>query len=216
MREFEPALCDARDGPFQYDARVKTSPAVYYLPAYVALERWMLHKRVVVVSPAGPEGPRRLAAAGAARVLVLGGQCPAEAGLDVLPGPVAPEALPLRDASVDAIAWLEGVPRDEPVHLLLNYFDAHWPYKPPKGFDTFPGATDPADAAADWESSQAAEARGRDDKTQQSVLARYDGEILYVDHHIGRLLEALRRLGRFGGNATRARPDSQRPGYGPI
>jgi arylsulfatase A-like enzyme len=105
--------------------------------------------------------------------------------------------VPAEELTDRAIAWLEGVPRDESVHLLLNYFDAHWPYKPPKGFDTFPGATDPADPAADWDASpQAAQARARDD-ARKSVLARYDGEILYVDHQIGRLLEALRRLGRF-------------------
>jgi arylsulfatase A-like enzyme len=107
-------------------------------------------------------------------------------------------SVPAEELTDRAIAWLEGVPRNEPAHLLVNYFDPHWPYKPPKGFDTFPGATDPVDHAAEWDGSpEAAAARARDEKTMKSVLARYDGEILYTDHHIGRLLDALRRLGRF-------------------
>lgn len=77
------------------------------LPAYVALEGWLLQKRVAVVSPAGPDGPRRLAAAGAARVLVLG-DCPATPGIEVFAGPLEPSRLPLRDASVDAVTILEG------------------------------------------------------------------------------------------------------------
>lgn len=77
------------------------------LPAYVALEGWLLQKRVAVVSPTGPDGPRRLAAAGAARVLVLG-DCPAAPGIEVFAGPLEPSRLPLRDASVDALTILEG------------------------------------------------------------------------------------------------------------
>lgn len=87
---------------------VQTRPDVYYLPAYVALERWLLAKRVAVVSPAGPEGPRRLAAAGAARVLVLGAGFEPSPRVEVWAGPLAtPLQLPLRDASVDALLCIE-------------------------------------------------------------------------------------------------------------
>lgn len=71
-----------------------------------------------------------------------------------------------------AIAWLAGVPREQPVHVLLNYFDPHAPYAPPAGF-TLDGAKTPA--------------------------ARYDGEIRYMDAQIGRLFDALREAGRFEG-----------------
>jgi arylsulfatase A-like enzyme len=100
--------------------------------------------------------------------------------------------VPAEELTNRAIAWLEQVPHDEPVHLLLNYFDPHWPYKPPKGFDTFPGARDPVNPAWDWSPTHV-----RDEKETKSIVARYDGEILYTDYHIGRLLEGLRRLGRF-------------------
>jgi len=97
-----------------------------------------------------------------------------------------------------AIEWLEQVPRDEPVHLLLNYFDAHWPYDPPEGFDTFPGAKDPIEIPKPDEMGRTAPAASNE-KTLKAIVARYDGEILYVDHQIGRLFDALRRLGRFDG-----------------
>lgn len=81
---------------------------MYYLPAYVALERRLLAKRVAVVSPAGPEGPRRIAAAGAARVLVLQGQFEPSPRVEVWSGPLpSPLRLPLRDASVDALLCIE-------------------------------------------------------------------------------------------------------------
>ena len=87
---------------------VRTRPEVSYLPAYVALERWLLAKRVAVVSPSGLEGPRRLAAAGAARVLVVAAPLEPSPGVEVWAGPLAsPLRLPLRDASVDAVLCIE-------------------------------------------------------------------------------------------------------------
>jgi len=87
---------------------VQTRPDVYYLPAYVALERWLRAKRVAVVSPAGPEGPRRLAAAGAARVLVLGAAFEPSPRVEVWGGPLpTPLRLPLREGSVDALLCIE-------------------------------------------------------------------------------------------------------------
>src|SRR5688572_19903623 len=87
---------------------VRTRPEVSYLPAYVALERWLLAKRVAVLSPSGLEGPQRLAAAGAARVLVVGAPLEPSPGVEVWAGPLAsPLRLPLRDASVDAVLCIE-------------------------------------------------------------------------------------------------------------
>jgi SAM-dependent methyltransferase len=87
--------------------RPKLDP-VSYSPAYVALERWLLAKRVAVLSPVGPEGPRRLAAAGAGLVLVVGGNCPPAPGVEVWAGdPSFPLPLPLRPASVDAVLCIE-------------------------------------------------------------------------------------------------------------
>jgi len=68
----------------------------------------VLAKRVAVLSPEGPEGPRRLAAAGAGLVLVVGGNCPPAPGVEVWAGdPNFPLPLPLRPASVDAVLCIE-------------------------------------------------------------------------------------------------------------
>lgn len=86
----------------------RSNDPVSYSPAYVALERWLLAKRVAVLSPAGPEGPRRLAAAGAGLVLVVGGNCPPGPGVEVWAGdPSFPLPLPLRASSVDAVLCIE-------------------------------------------------------------------------------------------------------------
>jgi arylsulfatase A-like enzyme len=59
---------------------------------------------------------------------------------------------------------------DAPLFLFLNYFDPHGPYEAPAPFGgTF--GSEPGD--------------------------RYDEEILYMDHHMGRLLDALRANGIF-------------------
>lgn len=88
-----------------------------------------------------------------------------------------------RDAAVDtlvgrsaeeltdaAIAWMQRVPARKPLHLLLNYFDPHNPYEPPDPFRP----EEPAD-----------------------LQQLYDGEIRFMDHHLGRLLDALRAAGRY-------------------
>lgn len=68
----------------------------------------MLAKRVAVLSPTASGGPERLAAAGARRVLVVGGALEPSPGVEVWAGPLpTPVRLPLRDASVDLVLCIE-------------------------------------------------------------------------------------------------------------
>lgn len=79
---------------------------MYHLPAYVALARLVLARRVVVVLPSSLEGPRCLARAGAREVLVVGDGLTSEDGIVVRPGSTQ---LPLRDRSVDVVCCVEAL-----------------------------------------------------------------------------------------------------------
>jgi arylsulfatase A-like enzyme len=98
-----------------------------------------------------------------------------------------------------ALHWL-GQQAGKPVFLMVHYFDAHWPYEPPEATrDLFPagyhGALD-----ATWDSLS----RFQDpsvpmpDDYRAFLLARYDGEIRFVDAQIGRLVEGIETSGRSG------------------
>jgi arylsulfatase A-like enzyme len=73
------------------------------------------------------------------------------------------------EVTTAALAAVEGG-GEKPLFLFLNYFDPHGPYEAPSPFGgTF--GSDPSD--------------------------RYDEEILYMDHHVGRLLDGLSTRGLF-------------------
>jgi arylsulfatase A-like enzyme len=84
-----------------------------------------------------------------------------------------------------AIRWLwEDRDRERPFFLFVHYFDPHAPYEAPGAFaHRFP----PPDPAA---------AEGvRASLAFREAVQNYDGEIAFTDREIGRLLEALERLG---------------------
>lgn len=98
-----------------------------------------------------------------------------------------------------ALAWLATVPRKAPFFLFVNYFDAHAPYDPPPGFDDLGRARD----AFDPEPLTNALLRGKRELSADErgiLIDRYDGEIRFADHHLGRLLDAVAR--RPGGGRT--------------
>jgi arylsulfatase len=92
------------------------------------------------------------------------------------------------DALTDAVlAWLREH-ADRPFFLFVNYYDAHSPYSPPEGWrDRFAervpgGGPMPEPGAA---------------MTLEQANALYDAEIAFADHHLGRLLDALRAWGLY-------------------
>lgn len=96
-------------------------------------------------------------------------------GIETLRGRIA--------ASVtnSAIEWLDRNPSG-PLFLFLNYYDPHGPYSDPEGLaERFARAVPEKDELTE------VPPRG----------ARYDGEILYMDQHLGRLLDHLREIGRY-------------------
>lgn len=74
-----------------------------------------------------------------------------------------------------ALAWL-AQPRERPFFLFLNYFDPHAPFSPPREFLRL-------------------RPRGDLPEEESRRLGRYEAEIRSMDHHIGRLLDDLRRKG---------------------
>jgi arylsulfatase len=72
------------------------------------------------------------------------------------------------DVTRTALHWMDRLPK-QPFFLFLNYYDPHAPYAPPEEF-----------------------ARPFSPENGDDLGALYDGEIRYMDHHLGRLLEGLR------------------------
>jgi arylsulfatase A-like enzyme len=79
----------------------------------------------------------------------------------------------------------------------VNYFDPHYPYEPPRGFDTFSRGT--ANPPSAWVDS-ALEGQPPSLEVQDALIARYDDEIAAMDFQLGRLLDAWRK--RTGGQPT--------------
>jgi len=66
---------------------------------------------------------------------------------------------------------------DKPFFLFLNYYDPHGPYTPtPEYFKKYWKGQVPSPSVGGW----------------PLLLAKYDAEIEYTDHHFGRLLDHLR------------------------
>ncbi|MDP3938608.1 MAG: sulfatase [Deltaproteobacteria bacterium] len=98
-----------------------------------------------------------------------------------------------------AIAWLEAV--DAPYFLFLNYFDPHWPYRPPP--DLLQAWVPPhVSAIPDGDQRKIWEAVMRDQRPiaaeeKESMITHYDGEIAAMDRAIGRLIDWLREHGQY-------------------
>ena len=94
-----------------------------------------------------------------------------------------------------ALHWVESRPKDQPIHVLVNYFDPHWPYQPPAGYDDLPHAREPVDVAYFLGVNRGS--HGLSPEQRAVWIDRYDGEIRFMDHHLGALFDGLRRLGRY-------------------
>jgi arylsulfatase A-like enzyme len=93
-----------------------------------------------------------------------------------------------------AIRWLERH-YEQPFFLFLNYLDPHEPYAAPAPYDhAFPGRRDGMRNLAHRVRD---EGRAPTAEELEHCVSQYDGDILYTDHHLGRLLERLRDLGRY-------------------
>ncbi len=92
----------------------------------------------------------------------------------------------------EAIRWLDGH-GEAPFHLFLHYYDPHTDYVPPDPYGTL---FDPDyEGPIDGRTENLLEHQDRlTEADLHHLVALYDGEIAYVDHELGRLFEALKRL----------------------
>lgn len=116
------------------------------------------------------------------------------------------QAEEITDTAVD---WLEEG-REQPFFLCLNYLDPHAPYNPPPPYDAlFVTKASKADSQElrywqywldEWTDARK-RVIGEGEELSPAELAvfeeRYDGEIAYMDAHIGRLLDWLRDTGQY-------------------
>lgn len=107
-----------------------------------------------------------------------------------------------------ALEWIEDRDVDRPFFLWLHYMDPHAGYAAPPPFDTmFDSSRDgvaPSPALGDSafgltlpENRVSRQAAVPGVLEYGYYLDRYDGEIRYADHHIGRVLDRLRELGLY-------------------
>jgi arylsulfatase A-like enzyme len=94
-----------------------------------------------------------------------------------------------------ALAWIGRQPRDRPVHVLINYFDPHWPYEPPPGYDDLPHAREEIDRSYFLGVNR--QVMSMPPEQRAIWVDHYDGEIRFMDHHLGRLLDGLRTADRY-------------------
>lgn len=93
------------------------------------------------------------------------------------------------DVNGEFLAWIDTHP-DRPFFAMLNYFDAHAPYRPPSPFDRM----FMEGRLRYWLGDATSEDLSAEEISQ--LVAAYDGAIAYTDHVAGQLLEALAERGR--------------------
>jgi arylsulfatase A-like enzyme len=92
------------------------------------------------------------------------------------------------------LRWVEDNVKG-PAFLYVHYIDPHAPYGPPPPFDTaFDYRRDPPLRAEHVEPLRLISSDRNRERVGQTI-DRYDGEILYNDQQIGRLLAGLQKLG---------------------
>jgi arylsulfatase A-like enzyme len=102
------------------------------------------------------------------------------------------------DAALD---WVSQV-ADRPFFLLVHYFDAHLTYDPPAPFDTlYLEENVPAIPRGFGSARQVMALRNGSipmtPPLRESLVARYDGELKFLDQEFGRLRTGLESLGRW-------------------
>jgi arylsulfatase A-like enzyme len=95
-----------------------------------------------------------------------------------------------------ALAWL-ATRGDEPLFTFLHLYDPHAPYEPPQEFAQLHGVAQ--SSGFDWYELSTAEREElvTDPAAVERMKALYAAEISYADSQVARLIEELKRIGRW-------------------
>ncbi|WP_337286660.1 sulfatase [Candidatus Methylomirabilis sp.] len=106
-------------------------------------------------------------------------------------GEIVPQAEAITDIT---LKWVSQSGK-EPFFLYVHYIDPHDPYSPPAPYDkAFDYRSDPPIRAGGIDPLTLL-SNGQDRERIGRILDQYDGEILYADREVGRLLKELENLG---------------------
>lgn len=93
--------------------------------------------------------------------------------------------------------WLDAHAQSGPFFLWVHYYDPHYPYAPPKGYDHIFGLDYQGDIDGSVETIHKIEKNqisiSAEDRSRLTEL--YQGEIAFADAQLGRLLESLKQRG---------------------
>lgn len=104
------------------------------------------------------------------------------------------DIVPRADAITELTLKYVAQSSNGPLFLYVHYVDPHDPYKPPPPYNgAFDHRGDPPLRAGRVDPLKRLPP-GQDPERIGKILDRYDGEILYADHEVGRLLEGLKAL----------------------
>ncbi|MFT4543387.1 MAG: arylsulfatase A-like enzyme [Planctomycetota bacterium] len=89
-----------------------------------------------------------------------------------------------------------GQEREDPFFLFVHMWDVHYDFIPPEPyaskFDSdYAGPVDGGNLSGDWKLGD----EGTSERDREHLLALYDAEIAWTDHHVGKILERLDTLG---------------------
>ena len=84
---------------------------------------------------------------------------------------------------------------DSPFFLFVNYMDAHAPYCPPSPFDSMFSDMKFPHAYKIKQDLMALISPAKKENPAAFNLTQYDGEIAYLDYHLGRLFKKLKKMG---------------------
>ncbi|HZE90038.1 MAG TPA: sulfatase, partial [Verrucomicrobiae bacterium] len=92
-------------------------------------------------------------------------------------------------------AWLDRRP-PSPFFLFVHYFDPHDPYDPPDGYPRSGGDPRLGYIIANGLAARVLNGHGAlTDAERSALLADYDGEVAFMDHQLGLLMDRLREEG---------------------